>query len=67
MDHFDRPVGSLDDGRHQMGQLSIGVKLGPFRVDKDELYLLRICFEQNAGDECVEADGLAGSGRSGDQ
>ena len=59
--------GSLTIGREEVGDALEEGELQPLGVDEDELDLGRRGLVEDAGDQGVEADALAGAGRPGDE
>jgi hypothetical protein len=56
-----------DDRSHQVRDVLVHAELESLRVNHDEADILRGRAEQDGGQHGVDADRLAGAGRSGDQ
>ena len=67
-EHGGDLVGFGDDvGEGEVGDAGVVGEFDALGVDEDEADLLRGLLHEQAGDDRVDADGLAGAGRAGDQ
>ena len=62
-----RLLGIDDDRRQQVGDVLVHPELQPLRIDHDHPHIVRRRAVEDARQHAVDADRLAGAGRSGDQ